>query len=58
MKSLYNGKVIIESGVLIKGSGCLAATSKAPRNPQKQNLQNNPFLDTTISKILCDFPFR
>ena len=37
MKSLYNGKVIIESGVLIKGSGCLAATSKAPRNPQKQN---------------------
>jgi len=36
MKNLYNGKVINETGTLIRGRGSRAATSKAPRSLQTQ----------------------
>jgi hypothetical protein len=57
MKQLHNGEVIIDTGSPIRGRGG-AATSKAPRNPQKQNLKNNTFVDTTISNVLCTSPFK
>ena len=51
VRDAYNGK----GGV---GTACRSASSKDPRNPQNQNLQNNTFVDTTISNVLCDLPFR
>jgi hypothetical protein len=38
VKHLYNGKVIIETGTLIRGRGGRAATSKGYPNPQKTKI--------------------
>jgi hypothetical protein len=58
VKHLYNGKVIIESGTLIRGRGCRAAASKGSLNPQKPKFKNNTSVEKKVSNVLFDLPFR
>lgn len=57
MKHLCNGKLIIDSGALIKGeaTGC---KFKGDPKPPKPKLKKDSSVDTTISKDSCDLPFR
>jgi hypothetical protein len=42
-------------GRIQEGGDCRAA---APLNPSRRNLENADFLDTVVSKVLRDLPFR